>query len=326
VPEVISRVQRFELPIQAPREVDLLFVIDNSPAMASYGDRLRANTSGFINVLNTLQGGLPSLHLGVVTTEIAEQGRMRTSDRVAGAFISDVRYESPERFRNYVDLLPEVFAEIADVGSSGDVDARALDAIRLALDQPANAGFLREEALLAVIVITATDDASATSVAAAAQALKSRKADPGRVLISLIAGPCSDELGTASSAPRLHELLDQFPERAIFTSVCQQNLSDALILFASLAYLSVASPCVEAPLLDLEPSIDGVQADCSVVDRFPDETERVIPACDGGDERCWSIEPDELNCPFGPRQRYHITPLSEPFPAGLTIVGECVSA
>lgn len=368
LPEVTSRVQRFYLPIYAARQLDVLFVIDNSPAMAPHRERLVANLGAFIDVLSTVQGGQPSVHLGVVTTDVAEGGRMRTSERVDGAFVADLRYESTDRFPNYEGALRDVFAEIGDVGSDGDVYARPLDTVRLALEHPANAGFVRDEAMLAIVVITATDDCSPTTafaptattdpavaaahcyvhrealsdVAAIAEAVKARKHDPYSVAVSLIAGPdgpvaltgeggaatpsCSDELGGATAAPRLHALLDQFPNRGLFTSICQPNLSDGLALFAQLAYRSIGSPCVELPLLDLEPSIEGVQAECSVVDHVPDGTERLIPACDGGSERCWSVVPDALNCPLGPMQRFHVTPLSEPFPSRLTVIGECVSA
>jgi hypothetical protein len=349
--------------------LDVLVVVDDSPAMAPHRERLRANFGRFIDVLNTVQGGLPSLHLGVVTTDAGEGGRMRTSAQVDGAFISDVRYQGAQRTRNYDGDLRDVFTELADAGSDGSVYARPLDAIRLALDNPANAGFVRDDAFLAVIVITATDDCSPTpaftpmattdpaeaaahcyvhredlvDVGAAADALRARHADPSKVVVAVISGPpdplalqlgdgalelgpaCSDEMGGATAAPRLGALRDAFPNRSTYTSLCREDLSDSLTLFASLPIGGVSDPCFEKPLLDLAPSIDGVQPECSVVDQLPDGTQRSIPSCDTGADRCWSIVPDSRNCPpLG--QRLDVTPLDEPYPPGLRIVAECVSA
>jgi len=375
-PEVTSRVQRVVLPIAQPKMLDVLVVVDDSPAMAPHRERLRANFGRFIDVLNTVQGGLPSLHLGVVTTDVGgcnngdgEGGRMRTSARVDGTFISDVRYQSAQRVRNYDGDLRDVFTELADAGSDGCVYARPLDAIRLALDNPANAGFVRDDAFLAVIVITATDDCSSTpaftpmattdpaeaaahcyvhredlvDVGAAADALRARHADPSKVVVVVISGPpdplalqlgddalelgpaCNDEMGGAIAAPRLGALRDAFPNRSTYTSLCRQDLTDGLTLFAAVPVSGVSDPCFEAPLLDLAPSIDGVQPECSVVDELPDGTQRSIPSCDTGADRCWSIVPDAMSCPpLG--QRLDVTPLDEPYPPGLRIVAECVSA
>lgn len=367
-PEVTSRVQRVVIPVEQPQMVDLLFVIDNSPAMAPHRERLRANFGRFIDVLRSLQGGVPSLHLGVITTDVGEGGRMRTTARIDGAFISDVRYQSSRREQNYEGDLRDVFTELADVGSEGDVYARPLDAIRLALDNPANAGFVRDDAELAVIVMTATDDCSSTpaftplattdpavaaahcyvhredlvDVAAVAAALRARHADPSKVIVGVASGPdaplalqlgddalelgpaCSDEVGGATAAPRLHALLTAFPNRASYTSLCRQDLTDVL-LFGQVIAVSVSDPCFEAPLLDVAPAVDGLQPACSVVDELPDGTQRPIPACDGSGERCWSIVPDPQRCPpLG--QRLDVTPFDEAFPRGLSIVAECVSA
>lgn len=371
-PEVTSRVQRFDYQVVQAARIDLLFVIDNSPAMAPHRERLRANFAPFMQVLATLQGGLPSLHLGVVTTD----GRLRTSARVDGAFISDLRYESPLRVRNYTGELADVFAELADVGSDGDVYTRPLDAIRLALDHPANAGFLRADSYLAVVVISATDDCSfapsfpllpTTSpaiaaarchayrdelldVTAAAAALMARRSDPSRVAAAAIIGPdgppalrlggggaleigpsCSDEVGGATAAPRLHAFLEQFPHRSTSTSLCQPNLADALALFSGPFHLPSGGACVDAPLLDVDPARDGVQAECSAAYWFPDGAQRVIPSCGRGEgvdlvdrAPCWSIQDDTTQCPIRQRQRFAVTPSTEELPLGTRVIADCV--
>jgi len=62
------------IPATPNRNLDLLFVIDDSPSMADKQVNLANNFPNFINVLNALPGGLPDLHLGVVTTDIGTKG------------------------------------------------------------------------------------------------------------------------------------------------------------------------------------------------------------------------------------------------------------
>lgn len=380
--EGTSRVQHLVLPVKQAGQLDLLLVIDNSPAMASNREHIRGQIPSFVQALETMQGGLPSLHLGVVTTDVGgcgrgdgDAGRMRTSARVEGAFISDLRYESRTRIRNYTGELVDVVAELADVGSEGCVYTRPLDAIRLALDHSANADFLRPNALLLVVVITATDDCSFTdaftpkpttnpAIAAAhchvyredlvdlesaAADLRARHADPSRVAISVVSGldgppalivrdgalqvapSCSDESASATAAPRLHAFRRMFPARSGFTSICQPYLSDVLSVLAGLPDRFFPDPCFAAPLLDLAPELDGIQADCSAAYQFPDGTQRLIPACGGGAgldsgerARCWSIQRSDLFCP-GLELYFDVTPLTEPVPSGTAVVADCVS-
>src|SRR5262249_43123977 len=52
------------------RQLDLLFMIDNSNSMASAQANLKANFSSFMSVLKGIDGGLPDLHLAVVTSDM----------------------------------------------------------------------------------------------------------------------------------------------------------------------------------------------------------------------------------------------------------------
>src|SRR5512144_440234 len=52
------------------RDLDVLFVVDNSPSMADKQRSLAANFPRMMDVLATLDGGLPNLHIGVVTSDM----------------------------------------------------------------------------------------------------------------------------------------------------------------------------------------------------------------------------------------------------------------
>src|SRR5665647_2341904 len=50
--------------------LDILFVIDDSPSMADKQAALAAAFPRMIDVLGQIDGGLPSLHIGVVTSDM----------------------------------------------------------------------------------------------------------------------------------------------------------------------------------------------------------------------------------------------------------------
>ena len=69
-----GRVEYKDIPIKVNRDIDILFVIDDSPSMSDKQTNLKNNFPGFINVLNTIEGGLPNVHLGVVTSDLGTKG------------------------------------------------------------------------------------------------------------------------------------------------------------------------------------------------------------------------------------------------------------
>src|SRR6185295_11726692 len=54
----------------AVNDLDLLFVIDNSRSMEREQTNLVRNFPRFMEALEKLPGGLPNLHVGVVTTDL----------------------------------------------------------------------------------------------------------------------------------------------------------------------------------------------------------------------------------------------------------------
>jgi hypothetical protein len=187
------------------RKLDILFVIDDSPSMLDKQLSLAANFPRMMDVLESLEGGLPDLHIGVVTSDLGTLGSgsplpapgvgqlgqggcsgagldgvLRTnSPALAGSFISDVAGPDGTRIRNYTGDLRDVFSANARVGQGGCGFEQHLAATRRALTNPLNAGFLREEANLAIVIIADEDDCSVL--------------DPG------LFGPESPELGPLQS-------------------------------------------------------------------------------------------------------------------------------
>lgn len=167
--------------------VDLLFMVDDSPSTADKQQNLIDNFPNFVNRLNMAPGGLPDLHLGIITPDMGTKasgsqtpapsigqigqggcaltgkgGKLTISGApITGTFLSDIKQPDSSRLKNYTGDLATVFGQMARVGSQGCGFEQPLAAMRAALENnPANAGFLREDALLAVIFVTDEDDCS----------------------------------------------------------------------------------------------------------------------------------------------------------------------
>src|SRR3990170_2316663 len=114
--------ERKDLAIPPWRDLDLLFVIDDSPSMQDEQAVLAANYRRFMSVLENIVDGVPNLHLAVVSADAAAGGRFQATARgacapPAGSFISDVRLPDDTRQRNYSGTLTDAFACIALLGA-----------------------------------------------------------------------------------------------------------------------------------------------------------------------------------------------------------------
>jgi hypothetical protein len=127
---------------------------------------------------------IPDVHIGVVTTDLGAGGysdidrcppdgdraELQNSPKIAGCTPPTDRYISYAAGTtnisggNSIAQVSNAFDCIAKVGDGGCGFEQPLEAMRLALDSsqtPANAGFLRQSAALAVMLITDEDDCSA---------------------------------------------------------------------------------------------------------------------------------------------------------------------
>jgi hypothetical protein len=180
------------LPAIPNRDLDLLFVIDDSPSMADKQAALAAAFPQMIDVLSQLDGGLPNLHIGVVTSDMGTSASTTNAGPAIGSigqggcsgngldgtlriaegsttddapFLVDVELPDGSRGRNYAGALREAFTANARVGASGCGFEQHLSAMSRALTNPVNTGFLRPQANLAVVILADEDDCSARDAA-----------------------------------------------------------------------------------------------------------------------------------------------------------------
>ncbi len=298
-PDVDSdRVERVTLTYRGPRHLDLLFVIDGSPAMQPYAEALAANAPDFIHALETIQGGVPSVHIAVTTA--AGDGTLRTAPpTIQGDYLSDVPGEIGNRVRNYTGSLADALGRLAAVGTEGPAVRMPLAAAAHVLEQ--DSAFLRPDARLHVTIIASGDDQSPDSIATYAAAFRAAKLDPTRVSIGVVAPP---------SAVRLRAFADAFPDRATAAVIDQPDWTSALLSTVGDLGVHPSDPCFTSVVTS------ECQATSSVYGAVRD--------CEYGMPPCYTIAVDPVNCPLAPHRlvRFHVDP--SVLPEWSTFQIECV--
>jgi hypothetical protein len=151
--------------------VDFLFVIDDSSSMSEHQQNLAANVPAFVAGLEATLEQVDSIQVGVVATDPYSGnpgqcillGALVTSTEDAGPNSSNMicgPYAEGFNYMTQADDLSETFDCAARLGTMGNGFERPMEAmvttLGKSLDVPGgcNEGFLRDEALLVIVVIT----------------------------------------------------------------------------------------------------------------------------------------------------------------------------
>lgn len=277
---------------------DILFIVDDSCSMQQEQERLALNFEAFIAAADAT--GI-DYHIGVTTTDVgdgspAEAGRLVPLNG-PNALRVVTRSSSPSP--------GELFRANAQVGIDRSTQIeQGLEAIRLALSAPLrdthNAGFLREEADLAVVVVSDEDDQGTSAVESTINFLRGLK--PGRpnaVRLSTIGGPppvgCLGPNGSAIGGIR-YEIATRLTG-GIYESICTMDwaaslsaISEATFGLPSVIFLSQAADVVtiqvfidEQRLAPDEWSYDAVTNAVTIGDRVGRRVQvHYQPSCTGG--------------------------------------------
>jgi hypothetical protein len=179
------------------RKLDVIFMIDNSQSMKDFQTVLARNLQSFMTPLENLPGGLPDLHLGIISSSVGasrfggeimgcgwnelenDDGAFQTAPRNPTGCARGALRSAEEKFikanlagNNFADsqsTVAEVFGCMAFLDAMGCGFEHQLFAIQRALergetaDDLRNGGFLRRDAYLAIVLLTNEDDCSAPS-------------------------------------------------------------------------------------------------------------------------------------------------------------------
>jgi hypothetical protein len=151
--------------------VDFLFVLDDSSSMSEHQQNLADNVPAFVEGLEATLEQVDSIQVGVVATDPYSYNPPACI--LLGALVTDTTGGGPDSSnmicgpyaegRNYMtgaDDLTETFACAARLGTMGNGFERPMEAmvetLSKSLDVPGgcNQGFLREDALLVIVIIT----------------------------------------------------------------------------------------------------------------------------------------------------------------------------
>lgn len=301
-------------PASPATQLDILIVVDDSPAMAPLQDHLR---TGFEQIAGTLDrlagGGAPDLHVGVIT------GDLCTRSDVPIPYLSD-RVHAGQRLRSYSGTLADAFGALGGVGATGCDRPQLLEAMRRALSSPANRAFLREHAVLQVIFITDEDDRSDGDPAAYASFLNALK-PADWVMATGVVGPCTTAAWSAAPAPRLEAVIHQVGKFGDTVPLCSPDLDDAVCVLTRFSREEPGHRCLWDPIAD--PPV------CTFSDvqhaGQPEQAEQVLPECGTTDQvPCWRLvpAPSDPSCDTGREVRIERGDLEIPF--GDEVVGECL--
>jgi hypothetical protein len=151
--------------------VDFLFVLDDSSSMSEHQQNLAANVPAFVDGLEATLAQVDSIQVGVVATDpysynpgpcillgalVTETvgGGPNSSDMICGPYVDGFNYMTE------ADDLTESFGCAAQLGTLGNGFERPMEAmvttLGKSLDVPGgcNEGFLRDDALLVIVIIT----------------------------------------------------------------------------------------------------------------------------------------------------------------------------
>jgi hypothetical protein len=200
------------------RVADVLCVIDNSGTMSEEQSSLQAGLPAFIE---TLLKADVDFHLGVITTDVSDPD-------TAGVLLG-----SPTVLTRDTPDLVDVFSERALVGIDGSRNELGLEAARLALSEPllssSNAGFLRGDAELYILMVSDEDDQSPFELSEYETFLASLK--PATAYhVSVIAGDvpfgCASSSGAADPGTRYVQLAQDTD--GIIQSICADSFEPGM--------------------------------------------------------------------------------------------------
>lgn len=260
-------VDRFEQ--STGREVDVLFVVDNSGSMSEEQSNLSRNFGSFIAEARTWD---IDFQIGIVTTQTEDSVPDPTGpDRQPGELLGSTRIITPA-----TPSYEAVFSRQVEVGTEDTTASsteRGLEAAQLALSDPLitdfgtpctsdadctapylcvaaaagspracggyNRTFLREDASLEIVFVSDEEDSSRAELSFYVDFLKSIKGFRNASLMhaSAIVGPsggCSSGSGTADAGNRYLDVAAQ--TGGLVGSICDANFSSTLAAIGDRAF------------------------------------------------------------------------------------------
>jgi hypothetical protein len=264
--------------------IDVLFVVDDSPAMAGVVGGLAAQYSTFAQVFHGFPVGTPPLHAAFISATVPSSDCTPPGPRngICGLTAPDqfLTAEFCGADQNSVGTLGDTFACLGSFGVQGCGTSQPLEAARRALGGDPTGGalfgrtpFVNPASQLLIVFVTAQDDASTQDGALVpvedyTQFFASLATSPDNNLFISVIGPEGCPGGgavLATPTPRLDNLEAAFGGNGVSTSICDASLAIALAPVSNKLGVLIRPPCL-AGIKDTDLSMPGLQPDCTVED------------------------------------------------------------
>lgn len=266
-----------------PKKIDILWVVDNSFSMETSQNNLATNFRSFIN---RFESSNYDFHMAVTTTEAWEKQFKPNSTKALlrdGAIVSEEPFIETHSGVFVMDRntpnLSTVFTTNIKQGVFGNGDERAFESLKQALEEPGNKNFRRDEAFLAVIIVSDEEDFSGSTenfedavnrypVKKYHDFLKSyTKADIygnnfSVNVISVDSPNCQTELASPTFTPKISTRLPALADMSggVKASICSDFGASLQLISDSIIELSAVFKLGREPQLDtLSVVVDGVQ-------------------------------------------------------------------
>jgi hypothetical protein len=287
-------VQIVSIDQSAAQPSDILIVIDRSPTIEPYEQRIAEQLA----IMGEIAERFEDVHVAVISSDLGGSEPGCTLDGDGARFLAPSTTAPPylishkdlfqTHTKNYEGTLGSELAARGALGHAGCARSQPLEAARRALSAPETAGFRRRTAALLIAIISPADDASPQGVGYFAEALQGSSPSFRSMLMTVTASPVPPRLATFAQALRF---------RFASADITQHDFGPILDVFAP-RHFGWRANCLWEPLLDLDPRLPGLQAECQVAEIAEhSEDETLVPACDLSASRmpCWRIEKDERN-------------------------------
>ena len=295
------------------RMMDMLFVVDDTPGIAPYAAMLAAGFTADAGVLEGLQGGVPELHVGFISSSLS--GGSPTTRAGSCGVAPPAAFATVDgcgQHVNFTGSLETLFPCLGDFGATSAAPAQPLAALRqvLASPPPGWEGFLRPGATLVIVIVAGEDDASPDDVASTVDFVRSLKADPSNtILLSAVVPPttdCAAVPALVSMPPRLSAFVESAGASGLIDAICDSGGRNALDTLGQKLAILLGPACVPG-VRDNDPATPGMQAACAVDETIENydgsRATSILPSCDAAAAPCWSFRPPAAGeggfCPGG---------------------------
>ncbi len=295
--DATSRVEIFDLRFEGSQQLDVIIVIDDSPAMWPHAERLATNLADFAGYFD--YGNLPSLQLAIVSSDLEDPP----------ALVIDRHLADGSHVTSYDGTLANELARHAGELAYDAPTSRPLAAMRRAIEtQP---GLIRRDSTLVVVFLSAQDDTGIEPLVEDVAFLHERKA-PSRLIVAGALGPsdarCTIDGAIAYPAPRLHRFVELFARHTLET-LCRPDFTGVLSQLAELLIRTVPNPCFAARATgECAVEVDGSR----------------VPACATAAAPCWRIAVDDRACPGAPHQLLQIPFGPVELPPSVRVQAQCI--